>query len=180
MLRGREFRFRTDAGVFSHRFVDRGTRLLVKCLPLPMAGRVLDWGAGYGPLGVTVAALSPDAQVTMVEINDRAAALAKANAERNQAANAEVVVGDAFECLGDRQFDAILTNPPIHAGKAVVSALIRDARGRLSAGGTFRMVVRTQDGARSYERLLRELFDAVALEDMRGGYRVFSGHVAGA
>ncbi len=177
VLRGREFRFRTDAGVFSHRFVDRGTRLLLKCLPLPMGGEVLDWGAGYGPIGVVVAALSPEARVMMVEVNERAAGLAQANAERNHAPNAEVVVGDAFEVLGDRGFDAVLTNPPIHAGKAVVSALIGDARARLRPGGRFWMVVRTQDGARSYERIMRELFGRVSLEDMRGGYRVFCGVV---
>jgi len=178
VLHGREFRFRTDAGVFSHRSLDRGTRLLLKGLPLPMEGDILDWGAGYGPIGVTVAALSPPARVVMVEVNERAAALAAKNAELNQTGNVEVVTGDAFEVLGDRRFDAVLTNPPIHAGKPVVSALIRDARDRLRPRGTFRAVVRTQAGAKSYHRLLGELFDAVSLEDMRGGYRVLCARVA--
>jgi len=176
---GHRLRFRTDTGVFSHRFLDRGTRLLLKSLPYPLEGEILDWGAGYGPIGVTVAVLSPEARVTMVEVNERAAALAQANAELNQAQNAEVVVGDAFNILGDRRFDAILTNPPIHAGKSVVCALIEDARSRLRPGGAFRTVVRTQDGAKSYQRLLGELFELVALEDMRGGYRVLCARVAG-
>jgi 16S rRNA (guanine1207-N2)-methyltransferase len=171
-LRGREFRFRTAAGVFSHRFLDRGTRLLLKCLPLPLEGDVLDWGAGYGPIGVVVAAFSPAARVTLAEVNERAAALAQANAELNRVGNAEVLAGDALETLGDRRFDAILTNPPIHVGKALVTALLRDAQARLRPGGALWMVVRTQAGAKSYHRLLQELFDEVALEDMRGGYRV--------
>jgi len=177
-VHGRQFRFRTDAGVFSHRFLDRGTRLLLRSLPLPLEGEVLDWGAGYGPIGVVVAAFSPGARVTMVEINARAAALAQGNAERNQAPNVEVLVGDAVEVLGDRRYDAVLTNPPIHAGKSAVTALIRDARERLRPGGELRMVVRTQDGAKSYHRLLSELFDEVVLEDIRGGYRVLCARVA--
>jgi len=172
-LRGRAFAFRTDAGVFSPRFLDRGTRLLLKSLPLPLQGDILDWGAGYGPLGVVVAALSPAARVTMVEVNERAAALARANAELNRVTNAEVLAGDAFQVLGDRRFEVILTNPPIHAGKPVVTALIQDARRRLPESGEFWMVVRTQDGAKSYLRLLQELFGRVSLEDMRGGHRAF-------
>jgi len=173
-LHGREFRFRTDAGMFSHHFLDRGTRLLLRGLPPTVSGDVLDWGAGYGPIGIVVAALNPAARVTLAEVNERAAALARANAELNHAPDVEVIVGDAFAVLGDRRFDVVLTNPPIHAGKAVVSALIRDARERLRPGGEFRMVVRTQDGAKSYRKLLVELFDRVVLHDMRGGYRVLS------
>jgi len=169
----RLFTFRTDAGVFSPRFLDRGTRLLLSTLPLPLEGDILDWGAGYGPLGIVAAAFSPRARVVMAEINERAAALARTNAELNRVANVEVIVGDAFQTLAERRFDVILTNPPIHAGKPVVTALIHDALRRLRPGGEFRMVVRTQDGAKSYLRLLKGLFPRVEQLDMRGGYRVF-------
>jgi 16S rRNA (guanine1207-N2)-methyltransferase len=176
-LAGRRFTFRTDAGVFAHRFLDRGTRLLLASLPLPLRGEVLDWGAGYGAIGVVVAALSPEARVVMVEVNERAAALAQANAELNHVGNVELIAGDALRVLGERCFDAILTNPPIHAGKATVTALIEDARRRLRDTGEFWMVVRTQDGAKSYFRLLQELFPRVERVDMRGGYRVFRARV---
>jgi 16S rRNA (guanine1207-N2)-methyltransferase len=172
-LGGRRFTFRTDAGMFAHRFLDRGTRLLLGCLPLPLQGDVLDWGAGYGAIGVVVAASSPEARVVMVEVNERAAALARANAELNQVRNVEVIAGDALRVLGERCFDAIITNPPIHAGKATVAALIEDARRRLRDNGEFWMVVRTRDGAKSYLRILQELFARAERVDMRGGYRVF-------
>jgi 16S rRNA (guanine1207-N2)-methyltransferase len=170
---GRGFVFRTDTGVFSNQGVDRGTRLLLANLPLPFEGEVLDWGAGYGPIGIVVAALSPGARVLMVEINERAAALAARNLEVNRVTNAEVLTGDALEVLGDRQFDAILSNPPIHAGKAVVTALIRDARARLRPGGELWLVIRTKDGAKSFAALLEELFPHAERVAMRGGYRIF-------
>ena len=178
-LGGREFAFRTDAGVFSHRFIDRGTRLLISALPLPLEGDVLDWGAGYGPIGIVAAALSPEARVVMVEINERAAALAAQNAELNGVANAEVLVGDAFEVLGNRRFDVVLTNPPIRAGKRVVSSLVRDARTRLRPGGALWLVARTQAGAKSYFALLQELFPAAERVGMRGGYRLYRASTSG-
>jgi len=169
----RRFAFRTDAGVFSHRFVDRGTALLLSKLPLPLEGDVLDWGAGYGVIGIVTAAFSPEARVVLVEINERAAALARRNVEANRVTNAQVVVGDALKALGDQQFDAIVTNPPIHAGKPVVAGLIRDAQARLRLGGELWMVVRTRDGAKSYFATLQGVFSAVERVGMRGGYRVF-------
>jgi 16S rRNA (guanine1207-N2)-methyltransferase len=175
----REFVFRTDAGVFSDGSIDRGTRLLIAALPLPLTGDVLDWGAGYGPIGAVVAALSPAARVVMAEINERAAALARRNVELNGISNAEVLVGDAFEAVGDREFDFVVTNPPIRAGKQVVSRLIRDARGRLRCGGELWIVIRTQAGGKSYFALLRELFPEAERVAMRGGYRVFRACVSG-
>jgi 16S rRNA (guanine1207-N2)-methyltransferase len=168
----RRFVLRTDAGVFSPRFVDRGTSVLLSALPLPMEGDLLDWGAGYGPIGIAVAAFSPEARVVMVEINERAAGLAEHNRRANAAVNAEVVVGDAFEVLGDRRFDAIIANPPIHAGKTVVTALIRDAHERLRPGGQLWLVIQTRAGAKTYHALLQKLFARAERVAMRGGYRV--------
>jgi 16S rRNA (guanine1207-N2)-methyltransferase len=169
---GRRFVFRTDAGVFSPRGIDRGTALLLARLPLPMEGEILDWGAGYGAIGVVVAAFSLTARVLLVEINERAAALAARNAEANGVSNAGVTAGDAFEVLGGRQFDAVLTNPPIHAGKQTVLSLIRQSSEHLLPGGELWMVARTQDGARSYLALMHECFAQAERVAMRGGYRV--------
>lgn len=45
------FRFWVDAGVFSKRGVDFGTRLLIETATLPEQGEILDLGCGYGPVG---------------------------------------------------------------------------------------------------------------------------------
>lgn len=176
-VHGREFVFWTDAGVFSPRSIDRGTRLLISALPLPLVGEVLDWGAGYGPIGIAVAALSPHAHVLMAEINERAANLARRNVRSNGVGDAAVLAGDAFQALGDCEFDFVITNPPIRAGKQVVSRLIRDARKRLRPGGELWMVIRTQAGAKSYRDLLQTLFPRVQRVAMQGGYRVFRASV---
>jgi len=55
-LLGRRWRFETDAGVFSRDRLDRGTRLLAESIAFPQSGRLLDWGCGYGVLGVVAAA----------------------------------------------------------------------------------------------------------------------------
>ena len=54
-LRGKTYRFQSDAGVFSKGEVDFGTRLLIDCLELRPGQVVLDLGCGYGPIGVVAA-----------------------------------------------------------------------------------------------------------------------------
>ena len=144
--RGHALRFVTDAGVFSRGEMDRGTDTLLSALH-ELSGRVLDLGCGYGTIGVSAAKAFPDCEMVMTDVNERAAALAKRNAEKNGVA-AEVLTGDGFERVaGD--FDVILTNPPIRAGKQVIYRLFAESAARLNAGGRLFLVIRKQQGADS-------------------------------
>ena len=172
-VRGVTLRFRTDSGVFSRDRLDPGTRLLLEGIELPPRGDLLDWGAGYGPLGLFLGQLLPEAHVVLVEINERAAELCRENARLNRVPNAEVLTGDAHQTLGDRAFDLIATNPPLHAGKEPVLRLFRDAAGRLRPGGSFWFVARTKQGAKTLARDAGQWFAAVELRDIRSGYRLF-------
>jgi 16S rRNA (guanine1207-N2)-methyltransferase len=163
----------TDRGVFSAGKVDRGTDLLARALELPAEGEILDLGAGYGPLGIVAARRYPQARVTLVEVNERAAALAQRNLSLNGVNKAQVLIGDAPEVLGERQFDAVLFNPPMHAGKAVVMRLIADAYGRLRSGGSLWFVAQTKQGAKTLARDVGQIFAQVEQREIRGGFRVY-------
>jgi len=178
-LRGREYRFATDAGVFSRQNVDLATRALINALPLPFRGEVLDWGCGYGPIGIVIAAESPAAHVTMAELNPRAADLARQSLKLNGITSARVVAGDAFETLRDQHFDRIVTNPPMHAGKALVRRLFADAAERLQPGGEFWLVIPRKQGSKPLARELEALFAEVRTVTIRGGHRVFCATKAG-
>ena len=165
----------TDRGVFSRGKVDRGTDLLAREMHLPETGEILDLGAGYGPLGLVAALRSPGARVTLVEVNERAAELARRNLAENGVENAEVLVGAAPEVLGEREFDAVVTNPPLRAGKAEVMRLLRDAAGRLRPGGSLWLVIQTKQGAKALARDLGEFMGEVQTVEISGGYRVMRG-----
>ena len=167
---GNELVFTTDAGVFSRDGLDKGTEALLNALPVPMEGRVLDLGCGWGPVGVALGKKYPALEIVMTDINQRAAELAR----RNLAANgvqAQVVQGDGFAAV-EGSFDAILTNPPIRAGKAVIYALFREARERLNPGGALYIVIRKQQGAPSALKFLREVYDEAEVIDRSGGFHV--------
>src|SRR5688572_25437857 len=80
-------------------------------LGLP-AKSLLDLGCGCGLLGIAAAkAPVPAREVWATDIDPRAVACAKGNAERNGVA-VHVEQGDLFEPVLGRRFDLIVTNPP--------------------------------------------------------------------
>ena len=171
-LRGMAFRFVTDAGVFSRDRVDFGSLLLMEAMEIGPADTVLDLGCGYGPIGMVAARLAPQGFIYMVEINERAAELARRNLAANGIANAEVRVGDGLAPVAGIAFDTILTNPPIRAGKATVYRLLEEAWAALKPGGSLWVVVQNKQGAPSMKQKLQELFGAVEDVDRKAGYRV--------
>lgn len=167
---GNALTFTTDAGVFSRDGLDRGTEALLNALPVPMAGRVLDLGCGWGAVGVALGKRYPALQIVMTDINRRAVELARRNLAANGVA-AEVLQGDGFEAVTGR-FDAIVTNPPIRAGKAVVYALFEQARAFLTPDGALYVVIRKQQGAPSALKYLREIYAEAEVIDRSGGFHV--------
>lgn len=73
--------------------------------------RVLDIGTGSGAIAVSLAKLGRQAQVTAVDVSDRALEIARRNAERN-GATVEFVKSDCFSALKGRKYDMIVSNPP--------------------------------------------------------------------
>lgn len=172
-LRGREWTFVTDRGVFARGGVDPGTRLLIETMRITSTDQVLDLGCGYGPVGLVAAALVPAGRVVLVDVNERAVALATENARLNQLSNVEVLHGDGCAAVAGRRFTVAVTNPPIRAGKAILRRLVREVWARLASGGRFYFVVRTAQGAKTLARDVADVFGSLTELERKGGYRVY-------
>ena len=159
--------FETDAGVFSKGELDEGTRVLLEALP-PLHGRALDLGCGWGAVGVLLGKKYPDVSLLMADVNERALSLAVANVEKNHM-QARAVLSDGFERI-EGMFDAVITNPPIRAGKAVIYKMFEDAKAHLKLGGMLVLVIRKQQGAPSALKFLKELYKKAEVIARDGGY----------
>ncbi len=171
LYRGHSLTFHTDSGVFSRTEIDKGSAVLLHMLPQTITGDVLDMGCGYGAIGVSLQKANPGTTLTMVDINDRAVALAQTNAKEN-GVSATVLQGDGFAAVKDQSFDLIVTNPPIRAGKQVIYRMFADAAKALRAGGQFILVIRKQQGAPSALNYLKTLFATVETVAKKGGFWV--------
>ncbi|GAA4723596.1 class I SAM-dependent methyltransferase [Brevibacillus fulvus] len=173
-LRGFTLRFITDAGVFSRDRIDFGSVLLIETMQIPKAANVLDVGCGYGPIGLTAAKLAEQGKVTMIDVNERAVALARRNAERNGIANVKVLTSDLYSGLDDMEkFDVILTNPPIRAGKEIVHRIFTEGYQFLVDGGEMWVVIQKKQGAPSALKKLQEIYREVEEVERSKGYFIY-------
>lgn len=166
-------RLTTDAGVFSSRGLDPGTRVLLENAPRPdTAGDVLDLGCGYGPIALTMASRCPDRRVVGVDVNTRAIELANRNAA--DAGLANVTCQLDTEVPADARFAAIYSNPPIRVGKAALHELLLRWLPRLLPGGVAYLVVQRNLGADSLAKWLGEQAYLVERISSHRGYRVLA------
>ena len=106
----------------------------------------MDVGCGYGPIGLSLAYAS-QRPVEMIDINQRAVDLAQGNAKRNGIENADIHASNIYETLHQGEYAAILSNPPIRAGKEVVHEILTGALPLLKTGGTLTIVIQKKQGA---------------------------------
>jgi len=107
----------------------------------------------------------------MADINQRACALARQNAQAH-GVKAEVLESDGYEKVLGRRFDLILQNPPIRAGKAVIYQMFADASRCLTEEGELWLVIRKQQGAPSAMTYLKTLYAMVEAIEKKSGFWV--------
>lgn len=172
-LRNHLLRFKTDQGVFSKKEVDFGSRFLIEMFTEPKQhGPILDAGCGYGPIGLSLAKDFPMRKIHMIDVNQRAIDLAKENAVANQIENVEIYESDRFNGVEEKGFAAILTNPPIRAGKQIVHDLLEQSFHHLVPEGELWVVIQKKQGAPSAKAKLEELFSRVEVIGKRKGYYI--------
>ncbi|MDN4527209.1 class I SAM-dependent methyltransferase [Fictibacillus fluitans] len=171
VLRDRELKFTSDAGVFSKKEVDFGSRLLIEEFVFPsISGDCLDVGCGYGPIGLALAKEEESRRFLMVDVNERALELTRENAKKNGITNVEARKSNLFDGVQESEFAAILTNPPIRAGKKVVHQLFEDSYGKLQTNGELWIVIQKKQGAPSAIDKLESVFDEVETVSKSKGY----------
>jgi 16S rRNA (guanine1207-N2)-methyltransferase len=170
-LNNYSFRFKTDNGVFSKKEVDFGSRLLIEAFTEPaIEGNILDVGCGYGPIGLSVARQMKDRLVHMIDVNERALSLAGENAKLNEIENVCIYESDRLENVKGNRFAAILTNPPIRAGKKVVHDIFEQSFDCLLPGGELWVVIQKKQGAPSAIEKMSEIYGEVETVAKKKGY----------
>lgn len=166
-----KYKFISDNGVFSKEHVDFATDFLLKTIYNEVKGDVLDVGCGYGVIGIIVSKNKNVKSVTMLDINNRALELTRKNINLNKAQNITVIESDGFENI-TKNFDTIITNPPIRAGKAVIYKIYEDAKKHLRENGTLYLVINKKHGAPSTINYLNELYRNCVIVDKKSGFHV--------
>jgi len=149
--------FHTTWGLFSPREIDVGSRLLLDHVTVADDARCLDVGCGYGALGLTLASLSPNGMVTMIDKDYVAIEYCRKNARINGLANTDIFLSNGLNQVDAKDFDLVVTNLPAKSGKELYTLMFSDIHAKLKSGGSCYIV--TINGLRQFvKRNFTEIF----------------------
>lgn len=177
-LRGHDLDVTISRGVFSTSRLDLGTSVLLKHAPDPADhGRFFDIGCGWGPIALTLALQSPQAEVFAVDVNERALSLTRDNAQHAGLHNVHVASSDSILAHEQQHpsIDLIWSNPPIRIGKKALHELLLAWLPCLRIGGAAYLVVQKNLGADSLiSWLIQALGEAYSVSKYASskGYRI--------
>ena len=169
-LLGLPLHFLTDAGVFSKNAIDYGSRVLLDNFQPEGAKTLLDVGCGYGTLALTLAK-KYGLKATLVDVNSRALDLAKKNADKNNIEVNDIFLSNIYDQV-EGKFDAIISNPPIRAGKEVVHTILSDAYEHLNDDGHLTIVIQKKQGAPSAQKKMKDVFGNSEIVAKDKGYYI--------
>jgi 16S rRNA G1207 methylase RsmC len=157
-LRDFPLTFHSTWGIFSPRRIDDGTRLLIEYMKINPSDRCIDFGCGYGPIGLAMAKLAPEGDVLMLDKDFVAVEFANRNAVMNDLSNARAILSNGFDAVLPRNgWNVIASNVPAKVGKEMLMLNLHDAFGLLEPGGHLYVV--TINGLRQFmKRHLKEVF----------------------
>ncbi len=165
----KDFKFKTDNGVFSKGELDYGTELLIKTvIKENIIGSVLDLGCGYGAIGIILNKFL-NLHVDMIDINKRAIHLTKMNIKDNECINTSAFVSDGYEYV-TKKYDYIVSNPPIRIGKERLYELIKDSKKYLNIDGKIYLVIRKEQGAKTFIKNFNDYYKIEILDKKKGFY----------
>lgn len=169
-------RFHSRPGVFAWDRIDPASALLVEQLPVDLAGRGADLGAGWGYLSAEVLARCPKVTaLDLYEAEARALTLARRNLA-DSSATLDFRWHDVTAGI-DGRYDFIVSNPPFHTPARedrpdIGRRFIAVAAQALRPGGQLFMVANRH---LPYEQILNESFGQVRVAAERDGFKVIVG-----
>lgn len=169
-LLGLPLHFLTDAGVFSKNAIDYGSRVLLDNFQPEGAKTLLDVGCGYGTLALTLAK-KYGLKATLVDVNSRALDLAKKNTDKNNIEVNGIFLSNIYDNV-EGKFDAVISNPPIRAGKEVVHTILSDAYEHLNDDGHLTIVIQKKQGAPSAQKKMKDVFGNCEIVAKDKGYYI--------
>lgn len=165
--------FRSCDSIFSKNKIDDGTRALLEAInkKFELSGNGLDLGCGLGVIGIVLSKYY-SVNMDMVDINKTAVQLSKENTIKNNVQRStNVFYSDGFS-LVEKQYDFIVTNPPIKTGKKLLFKLMQDSFDHLLTNGNLILVIRKDHGMESLKKHITSIFGNCEIIERNKGYYI--------
>ena len=173
-FKDKNYIFKSCNDVFSKNQVDYGSLVLVNTIlkkDIIKVGDTLDMCCGYGPIGMFIAD-NTQCNVFMCDINTTAVLLARENVKVNKCARVKDIFESNMFANVTRNFEHIVSNPPIKTGKKILLEFVDGAYSHLQDGGDLTLVIKKNLGADSLKKYINELFGNCNVLQRDKGYYI--------
>ena len=171
----KKYVFRSCKDVFSKSEIDYGSRVLINTIDdhaEEYSGDILDMCCGYGTISIVMTHRMAGINIDMCDINATAVELARENVNLNNCDNiGDIFVSDAYQNV-KRQYNHIVSNPPIKVGKKVLFGIVGGAKDFLIDGGSITVVIKKNLGADSLKKYMVEVFGNCEILERDKGYYI--------
>lgn len=134
--------FETDEALFSKNDIDKGSRMLLESVDLTLYKSLLDFGCGWGSIGIIAALSNKSGRVVMIDNKQRAVDVAISNVQKNNLEErVQVIRTDSISDDVDDKFDLVLSNPPFHEKTKDLINLFKQIMEKMEKRGIIYLVV---------------------------------------
>lgn len=162
--------FYTNDNLFAKDKIDYPSIILSHSITKKKYRRILDYGCGYGFIGIYLSTVLDYDNITFIDISNVAYTYSQKNIIHNKINNTNILHQD---CIDDNMYDLIVLNPPIHVGKDHIFKMYDDACAHLTQNGKFYIVIQKHHGAASSQKYLENIFNIVDIAFKKKGIIVF-------
>lgn len=173
LIFSKKLEFRTCSGLFSKDGLDSRSKFMIENVIVQPKQKILDFGCGWGVVGISLLKKYQDTHVTFLDINKRAIELTKKNIELHHLTDrSKVIESDGLDKSNLEKYDNIILNPPLKTGHRECERLFSQADNHLTSGGSFQIVYNAKVEGREFEKLLDKIFGNHSIIAERNGIRV--------
>ena len=169
----KKYVFNSVDNMFSKDGLDEGTRVLLNTVlkNYDLSGDVLDLGCGIGSIGIILKSEYPNINCDMVDINKTALELSRKNCRENKIDDNTIFHSNLYGDI-DKNYDYIVTNPPIKVGKEILFGVVTGAIDHLKPNGEIVLVIRKNHGQESMKKHMEKIFGNAEILKRDKGYYI--------
>lgn len=167
-----EFVFSTEASLFSRERIDRGSLFLLHSVSVGRNDTILDYGCGYGVIGVVLAKIFSPSKVDFVDIKSEARDKTLINIELNCiAVDHNVFLASNLSTVYDN-YSYIFSHFPIHVPTKSKYEMLEECRRALKKNGHLLCVI---PHTFNFEKMVMKVFGnyKVVASSENDGYYIF-------
>lgn len=176
-FRGYALRFKVSQMVFGSQQIDSGTHHLLRSLEsqeINNYSKVLDFGSGYGPVGICLKKYLPSSEVHMIDRDALALDYCRANEKLNDINDLKIYGSLGLDDVDDNDFDLIVSNIPAKIGDQALVYILRSFEKFLeSSDSLVAIVVIDAIADKVFETLSSDKNIKIVFQKKWPGYTVF-------